>query len=161
VDTGGLVLVGLAILAGLLGVVVPLLPGLPIVLAAVAVWAVVVATPTAWTVLAISVVLVVLGSVIKYVVPAQRLRASGVPWPTTATAALAGIVGFFVVPVIGAVIGFVGGMYVAERLRLGDHARAWPSARAAVLAVGVSLLIELGAGLLVAGLWLTTVIATA
>lgn len=126
-----------------------------------AVWAVVMATPTAWTVLAISGVLVGLGSVIKYVVPARQLRASGVPWPTTATAALAAIAGFFVVPVIGAVIGFVGGMYVAERLRLGNHAQAWPSARAAVLAVGVSLMIELGAGLLVAGLWLTTVIATA
>ncbi|HSF26133.1 MAG TPA: DUF456 domain-containing protein [Actinomycetes bacterium] len=160
-DTGGLVLVGLVILLGLLGVVVPLLPGLPIVLGAIAVWAIVVGTPTAWTVLAGAAALIVAGSLVKYVVPARRLRAGGVPWASTAAATVLAIVGFFVIPVIGAVIGFVAGMYVAERLRLGSHELAWPSARAAVMAVGVSLLIELGAGLLAAGLWLAAVIMTA
>ena len=39
--------------------------------------------------------------------------------------ALLGIVGFFVIPVVGLVIGFVVGVYLAEWYRLRDVARAW------------------------------------
>jgi uncharacterized protein YqgC (DUF456 family) len=152
--------VGVVIVAGLVGVVVPLVPGLPLVLAAVAVWAVVVGTPTSWAVLVVAAGVVALGTVGKYLVPGRRLRDSGVPWPTTAAGAVLAIVGFFVVPVVGAVAGFVGGVYVAERARLGAHAAAWPSTRSAVGAVWLSLLIELGTGLVVAALWLVAAIVT-
>ncbi len=37
---------------------------------------------------------------------------------------VAGIVGFFVVPVVGGIAGFVGAIYGAERLRLGSRGAA-------------------------------------
>jgi uncharacterized protein len=159
-DTTGLVLVGLAILAGLLGVLVPALPGLLLVWGAVLVWALVERTTAAWVVLGAATVLVATSQVVKYLVPGRRMRAAGVPWISLAAGGVLGIVGFFVIPIVGAFLGFVLGIYLAERVRLGDHERAWPSTVHALKAVGLSILIELGAGLLVAGAWLGTVLAT-
>jgi uncharacterized protein YqgC (DUF456 family) len=157
-DSTGLVLVGIAILVGLLGVLVPVLPGLLLCWAAVLVWALVERTAVAWTVLAAATVLVVAGEVAKYLLPGRRLRAASVPWTSLAAGGAVAIVGFFVVPVVGAVAGFVAGVYGAERLRLQSHAAAWPSTVQALRAVGLSMLIELGAGLLIAAAWLAAVL---
>jgi len=56
------------------------------------------------------------------------------------------------VPVVGLVLGFVLGVYLAERARLGRDG-AWPSTRTALGAVGWSILIELAAGLLATAVW--------
>lgn len=159
-DTTGLVLVGVAMLVGLVGVLVPALPGLLLVWAAVLVWALVERTTAAWIVLGAASVLVAASQVIKYLVPGRRMRAAGVPWTSLAVGGALAIVGFFVIPVVGAFLGFVLGVYLAERLRLGDHPLAWSSTVHALRAVGLSIVIELGAGLLVAGAWLATVLLT-
>ena len=159
-DTTGVVLVGIAILVGLVGVVVPALPGLLLVWGAVLVWALVEGTTAAWVVLAAATVLLPVSQVIKYLVPGRRMRAAGVPTVSLAAGGLVGTVGFFVIPVVGAFLGFVLGVYLAERLRLGNHALAWSSTRHALKATGLSILIELAAGLLVAGAWLATVLLT-
>jgi len=159
-DTTGVVLVGIAILVGLVGVVVPALPGLLLVWGAVLVWALVERTAAAWVLLAAATLLVAVSQVVKYLVPSRRMRAAGVPTVSLAAGGLVGVVGFFVIPVVGAFLGFVLGVYLAERLRLGNHALAWSSTRHALKAAGLSILIELAAGLLVASAWLATVLLT-
>ncbi|HEX8863977.1 MAG TPA: DUF456 domain-containing protein [Actinomycetes bacterium] len=159
-DTTGVVLVGIAILVGLVGVVVPALPGLLLVWGAVLVWALVEGTVAAWVLLAAATLLVSVSQVVKYLVPSRRMRAAGVPTVSLAAGGLVGVVGFFVIPVVGAFLGFVLGIYLAERLRLGNHALAWSSTRHALKATGLSILIELAAGLLVASGWLATVLLT-
>jgi uncharacterized protein YqgC (DUF456 family) len=157
-STTGLVLVGVAILVGLLGVLVPALPGVLLCWAAVLVWALVERTTAAWVVLGVASALAALSQVVKYLVPGRRMRAAGVPWSTLAVGGAVAIVGFFVIPVIGAFLGFIGGVYAAEWTRLGSHAAAWPSTVHALKAVGLSVLIELGAGLLIAAAWLAAVL---
>ncbi len=147
------VLVGLAVLVGLVGIVVPVLPGSVLILAAVLVWALEAATSTGWVVFALVTALLLVGAVLKYAVPGRRLRADGVPHRTLATGAVLGVVGFFVVPVVGLLVGFVLGVYLSELHRLGGTA-AWPATVAALRAVGLSLLLELAAGLLAALTWL-------
>src|SRR6185436_7264648 len=112
---------------GLVGILVPILPGLVLVLGAILVWAIDVGGATAWTVFAVASVSVV--------------------------------VGCFVIPVIGLFIGFVLGVYLAELRRVGA-ASAWPSTKEALRAVGVSILIELAAGVLAALVWVAGVVAT-
>jgi uncharacterized protein YqgC (DUF456 family) len=153
------ILVALAILVGLVGVLVPVLPGLVLVLAAILVWALDVGTGTAWAVFAVATLLLVAGTVVKYAVPGRRLKASGIPSSTTWFGVGLGVVGFFVIPVIGLFIGFVLGVYLAEHRRVGAAA-AWPSTREALRAVGVSMLIELAAGVLAALTWAVGVVAT-
>lgn len=152
------VLAGLLVLVGLVGVVVPVLPGLPLVLLGVAVWAVPRHDPVGWTVLGIAAAILVLGTVVKYLLPGRALRAAGVPGRTMMAGVALGVVGFFVVPVVGLLLGFVAGVFLAELVRLGDRARAWPSTRQALRAAGWSMLIELGAGLLAAAVWVVGII---
>jgi hypothetical protein len=158
VDATGLVLVGVAILAGLLGVLLPAIPGLLLCWGAVLVWALVERTVVAWAVLVLATLLLATSQVVKYLVPGRRLRSAGVPWGSLLAGGVLAVVGFFLIPVVGAVVGFVGGVYGAERLRLGTHAAAWPSTVRALQAVGLSMLIELVAGLLIGTAWLAAVL---
>ena len=153
------VLVALAILVGLVGVLVPILPGLVLVLAAILVWAVDEGSGTGWAAFAVATAVLVVGTVIKYVVPNRRLKTSGIPLSTTWFGVALGVVGFFVIPVIGLFIGFVLGVYLAEHRRVGAAA-AWPSTQQALKAVGVSILIELAAGIVAALVWFVGVLAT-
>lgn len=160
-DSAGLIVVGLAIALGLVGTVAAVIPGLILVWAAVGVWAIVEKTPVAWVALAIATVLMVVGQVVKYTVPGRRLKQAGVPRRALVIGGLLGLIGFFVVPVIGLVLGFVLGVYLSERLRLNDHMQAWSSTKHAIKAAGLSIVIELGAGLTIALVWLGAVLLTA
>lgn len=153
----GEILVGAAILVGLIGIVLPVLPGLLLEVGAVVVWAVVEGGAAAWGVAIGAVVLALLGQFVKYAIPGRRLREAGIPRRTLYVAGLLAIVGFFVIPVIGLAIGFVGGTYLAERQRLGTDL-AWPSTVASMRAVALAIGIELVAGLLIAGTWLVAVV---
>jgi hypothetical protein len=154
------VLAGLMMLAGVAGVVVPVLPGLPLVWGGVAVWSVGIASPTGWVALALVSVLGVIGSVVKYLAPGRRLRASGVPWSSLAMGTVLGLVGFFVLPVIGAPIGFVLGIYLTEWRRLNSAVQARSSTRAALAAVGWSILIELVTALLMITTWIVAMVTS-
>jgi uncharacterized protein len=151
------VLAAVLVAVGIVGIVVPVLPGLILVVAGVAVWAIPRGDAVAWTVLGIVVAIVALGSVAKYLLPGRRLRDSGVPGRTIAAGAVLGVVGFFVIPVLGLFIGFIAGVYLAELARLGRET-AWPSTRQALAAVGWSIVIEMATGLLAAAVWVGALI---
>ena len=153
------VCVALVVAVGVAGVVVPLLPGPLLVAAAITVWALATGTPTAWVVLAVALVLLVAGAVVKYVVPGRRLQEAGVPTSTLVLGGALGVVGFFVIPVVGLLVGFVAGVYLAELGRIGSR-DAWPATVHALKAAGLSLLIELVASLLAAATWAVGVVAT-
>ena len=152
-------LVAVLIAVGIAGIIVPVLPGTILVLGAILVWALEVGTSTGWLVFAVCATLLVGGSVVKYLVPGRRLKASGVPHRTLLVGALLAFVGFFVIPLVGMFVGFVLGVYLAERARVGA-AGAWPSTLGALRAVGVSILIELVAAFLAALTWVVGVVAT-
>jgi uncharacterized protein len=147
------VIAAVLVVVGIIGIVLPVLPGLVLVVAGVAVWAVPRGDAVAWTVLGIVVAIVVIGSVVKYLLPGRALRDSGVPGRTIAAGAVLGVIGFFVIPVVGLFIGFVLGVYLAELARLGGGGAAWPSTRRALGAVGWSVVIEMATGLLAAAVW--------
>ena len=154
-------LVGLAILVGIIGVVVPVLPGGLLVWAAIGVWALTVQEPAGWVVLGVSTVAIGATQVLKYVVPARRLRESGIPRASLAVGLTAGIAGFFAIPVVGLFLGFPAGIYVGEWYRLRSHRLASNSTRAALKNIGLSMLIELAGVLVAVAAWLLVVVATA
>jgi uncharacterized protein YqgC (DUF456 family) len=147
------VVVGLVIVVGIVGVVVPVLPGVVLVLAAIVAWALERQDDVGWAVLAVAVVVFAVGQVAKYLLPGRRLKQAGVPARATWAGVALGVVGFFVLPVVGLPLGFVLGIYLVERLRLGQHRAAWPSTLHALRAAGWSVLIELATALLLALTW--------
>jgi len=147
------VLVGAVIAVGLVGVVLPILPGSLIIGAAIALWAYDTGGTAAWLVLGVALVALLAGALGKWVVAERHLRGAGVRRSAMVVAGLAGIVGFFVVPVVGLFLGFVGGLYAVERRRK-PHADAWRSTVAALRASGLALLVELAGALVAAAVWL-------
>ena len=141
----------LAVVIGLIGIIVPVLPGLILCWAGVLVWAIFGdAGGGRWVVLALATLLALGGTVIKYTLPGRNLKRAGVPNLSLFIGGVLGLVGFFVVPVVGLVLGFILGVWVAEQIRLKDGRAAWQSTKAALKATGLSMLIELAAGLLIA-----------
>ncbi len=148
-----LLLVGLVMLLGLLGVLVPGVPGQAIVWAAVLWWALEDKTVLAWGVLIGATGLLLLDQALKPLLPARRPQESGAPQRTLMVGGIAAIAGFFLLPVVGAIAGFVGGIYAVERARLGGHGGGWTSTRTVMRAIGYPVLVELFACLLVVGAW--------
>ena len=158
--TGGLILVAVAIAIGLVGVLVPLLPGTLLVYAAIAVWAFVEQNTVGWVVLGVVTAVLGAGLLVKYLWPVKRMRAADVSPATLAAGAVAGVIGFFVIPVLGLLIGFVLGVYLAELAHRRDQRRAWASTVHAVKGAALSVGVELAGGLLATAAWVVGVVLT-
>lgn len=150
----GELLVGLAILIGLAGIVVPILPGTILIFAAIALWAFMTGGAAAWTAFAVAALLLVASGVVKYTWPGRRMKDAGIPTRSLIVGGLVGIVGFFVIPIVGLFIGFILGTYAAELPRHRNHSDAWRSTVHATKAAGLSILVELLGALLATGVWL-------
>ena len=159
-STGLDVLVAVALVVSAAGIVVPVLPGTVLALGALLVWAVATGGAVAWAALAAAALVLGVSQLLKYLLPHRSMTAAGVPSRSILIGGLAAIIGFFVIPVVGLVVGFVGGVYLAEHARL----RQWEAARrstwVAMRATGFSILIELGALLLAASIWAAALIAS-
>lgn len=153
------VIAGVVIALGIVGVAVPVLPGLLLSWFGVLVWAVLSgAGHLRWVVLAIATLVAVTGAAVKWLLPGKRLKRVGVPNSALFAGGVLGLVGFFVIPVVGVVIGFVLGVYLVERVRLGPG-RAWPSTREAITAAGLAMLIEFTTSVAVAVVWIFGLLA--
>ncbi|MFJ3038852.1 MULTISPECIES: DUF456 domain-containing protein [Streptomyces] len=154
-----LLLAGLVILLGLCGVLLPGVPGSWLVWAGVLWWALKDPQPLSWAVLVGSTVVLLLSRAVRWALPTRRRRRDEAMRRLTAYAGAGAVLGFVLVPVLGAIPGFMGGIYLAERLRLGRHGEAMASLRTAMRQGGTDLLTELFACLLITGAWLGAVLA--
>ena len=159
-DSLGALVPPLLIVVGLIGIIVPVLPGLVLVLGGVLVWALLENSPLAWTIFAVSAVITVAGYVLQYTLPGRRMRERGVSSSTLLLAMAFGFVGFFVVPVVGAILGFVLGIYVVELSRSRDRSQAWTRTKHALVAVLHSMGIELAAALAITALYVAGAVAS-
>jgi uncharacterized protein YqgC (DUF456 family) len=149
----GELLVAVVIAIGIVGVVVPVLPGELLIAAGVIAWAAVTASLPAWSVATVSLTVLAIGWASGWILGRRHLGRAGVRKATLVAGALAGTVGFFVLPVVGLPLGFVAGVYAAERASGLPHHLAWPGTRAALRAAGLVLLVQLTGAVLAAAVW--------
>ncbi|WP_083283399.1 DUF456 domain-containing protein [Humibacillus sp. DSM 29435] len=155
------VLVLLAMLVGTAGIVLPVLPGLLVVWLAFLVWTIDQPDRSGWVVFAVATVIYAVGLVAQYVYPGRRLRSAGVQnWVIAVSLAVA-VVGLFVIPVVGAPVGFIAAIYLLELIRRREHRGAWTATKKAVRAVGLSVGIELVTALTMITVWGSAVWARA
>lgn len=153
-DTDVTLLSGIVIVLGVLGVIIPVLPGLLLCWLGVLGWAIFADGGwSKWLVLGVASAIAFIGTVVKYAWPGRRLKRTGVSSWSMFFGGLLALIGFFVVPVVGLVLGFLLGIFLSERVRAGNSRQAWRSTVHALKAAGLSLLIELGAALFIAGVW--------
>ena len=153
------IVIALVIAIGLVGIIIPVLPGAWLILIAVLVWASEMGGRTAWTIAGIAGALVVIGAVLQYAVPGKRLKQAGVATSTLLLAGVLGVVGFFVIPVVGLPLGFVAGIYLVSRHKHGAET-AWPHTVQALKAVGLAIAIEFCFALLATITWVVGVVLT-
>ena len=146
-------LVTLALLVAAAGIVVPVLPGTLLALGAFLVWALVTGGAGAWAAFAVLALILGGGQVFKYLLPHRSMTAAGIPGRSIVVGGVCAVPGYFLIPVVGLVVGFVGGVFVAEQLRLRDVQAARSSTWRAMKVTGFSILIELAALLLAATVW--------
>lgn len=149
----GVTLTVLLMLVGMVGIVVPVLPGLLLVAASTAVWAGLHHDRRAWVVVGLCAAVYLVGLVVQYLVPGRRLKGAGVGSWTLALAVVVALVAGVLLPVVGAPVGFVATLFLVELARYRDRRRAWRVTRSALAAVGVSVLVELAAAWVVVGTW--------
>lgn len=153
VSTGATTLFALLMAIGVVGTLVPVLPGSLLVGVLGLIWAATINTTGGWVVFAVMVLVLVVGVVAKYVLPSRSLAGAGAPRSTIAFGALGAIVGFFVIPVVGLVVGGLLAVYLAELRRLHGARPAWSSTWQTIRAIGLGMAIELLAALTAAGIW--------
>lgn len=148
------VLLGVAVVLGIIGTIFPILPGsLFVAVGAIgyALWA----QQTPITVAAIiALMILVVGFGLKYLIPARAIGGD-VDNLALLVGGVLGLIGFFVIPIVGLLIGFALGVVLVELLRTHSFQQAIPATKSALTAAGISILVELTAVLLAGGLIIT------
>ena len=154
-------LVALAMAVGVVGTVIPLVPGLALVWAAALAYGLSEGFGTIGTA-AFSLVSVfaIAGALAGWVVPVRIAGAAGAARSSILLGAVAAIVGFFVIPVVGLPVGGVAGVYAAELQRTGDGAAAWRATRATIAGFGLAALVQFALALAMTATWVVWVLAT-
>jgi uncharacterized protein YqgC (DUF456 family) len=156
--TAGVVAIALVMAAGLVGTILPAVPGLPLIWIGALGYGMIEDFGTegvaAMTVITL---FLVAGVASKYVLAHRRARDSGAPRRSIIAGGMLGFVGFFVIPVVGFFIGAALGVLLAERRRAGDWSAAWISTKGVITAFGIGVLLEMAAGVAMIAAWVVWV----
>lgn len=144
----------IAMVVGIAGVVVPFLPGLSLCLGAVLAWAVWAHVGQwRWLILGVCVLWFICGLIIKFAWPGKRMQRADIPPFSIIGGAALGLVGAFVIPIVGLPIGFVLGVWLLEAWRKGAFSPAWAATVEALKALALSTLVEVVCALAIAATW--------
>jgi uncharacterized protein len=159
VDAFAIFLLAVAMAVGLLGTLLPFLPGLPIVWASALVYGLATGPgPIGWILFSLITLVGIAGLVLGTVLPHRRVAAQGAPASTILAGILVGLIGFFVIPIVGLPVGVGVGIMLAERRRLGSWDRAWAATKRSIVGFGIGALVQFGAGVAMIGLWIVWVV---
>ena len=156
------ILCGLAILVGVAGTVIPVLPGSILIglgLLAWAIWGG--AAAAGWVVFGIGLVLVLAGMAASALLTGRKLKQHNIPSRSVVAGLVFGVVGMFIIPVVGLFVGFAAGLLLSELHRTRAWRTAATSSWAALKATGLGMIVEFGLACLAASTWLIGVWATA
>ena len=138
------VIAALAIAVGLTGIVVPVLPGSILIIAALLGWALGMQSTAAWWAFGVGAALALAGLLSSAVLTGRKLKQRKVPNTSILAGVVVGVVGMFVIPVVGLIVGFAVGLLLSEYLRRRSLPEAWSASYAALKAMGLGILLELG-----------------
>ncbi|MBI1794071.1 MAG: DUF456 domain-containing protein [Chloroflexi bacterium] len=147
------------LIVGLLGLIVPVFPGLIIMWLAALFYALIENSLGRmawidWTLFALITLLMLGGSVIDNIIIANKMRGHSIPWSSIGLSYLAGILAsLFLTPVVG-IFASPLALFGAEYLRLRNRKQAFDSARTYMIAWGWSFLTVFGVGVLMIIFWL-------
>jgi uncharacterized protein len=145
---------------GLIGTVVPVVPGLGLVWLVGLVYGLVEGFGNIGVIaFAVMTTLGIAGTAAGVVVPRRAATAAGAARSSLWLGALLAIVGFFVVPIVGLPLGGALGIQLGEQIRTRDRRSAWRTTCATLTGFGLAALIQLAAGVAMVLAWTVWVVA--
>ena len=157
-DTALVVLVAIVMVIGVGGTVLPILPGLWLIWAAALGYGLFGGFGVVgWIAMALITGLAVAGTASGVYLPQRKAASIGVPWWGQLAALACAVAGFFIVPVVGAPLGFVVGILLVtlarERHVQGALTATWATLKSMLLASGL----QFAVGLAMVALWVVWV----
>lgn len=144
-----------AMLVGLLGLVIPVYPGLNIIWLAALAYAIVDGFNwPAWLYFIFITLLMITGNLADNYFIGAKARKTGASWLAIGVGYAAGIAGTFIIPLVGGLIFSILGVLVVEIIRKKDWKMAWVTTREMALGFGWALVVRIGIGAIMIVLWL-------
>jgi uncharacterized protein len=144
-----------AMLFGLFALMIPIIPGIIIIWLAALVYGIVAGFGVAGIIIFILLTLMMLGSIIlDEVIIGASARAQGASWVAVLVATVAGVVGTFLLPPFGGLLGALIGIFLVEIIRVKDLRTALRSTKGVALGCGGAVLAKMALGAAMIGLWL-------
>ncbi len=142
------VLVFLIMAVGLVGMIIPIYPGVVIIWAAALIHGAITgfATQEIW-VLALITALMIVGTLVDNVLMGGKARQAGASWTSIAGALLAGLVGTFAFPPLGGIVAAPTLLFLLEYARLRDSQKAWGVTKGLLTGWGLSFVARFLIGL--------------
>lgn len=142
------------ILAGFLGLILPIYPGIVIIWLATLGYGIATGfNSVGIIVFVILTLLMVVGSLLDNVLMTAFTHKTGASWWSIILALVAGLIGTLAFPPIGGLIAVPLVLYLLEWRRLRDHQQAFQSLKGLVTGWGLSYVARLGIGLVMVLLW--------
>jgi len=148
-----------ALIVGLLGLIVPIFPGLVIMWLGTLVYAILQSaagnmTGWKWVIFGIITVLMIAGSIADNLIIAQKMRDKYIPWSSILFAFAASLIAsLFFTPLIG-LVAAPAGLFLAESRRLKDREAAVDSTKAYMIGWGWAFGARFLIGLVMIGFWM-------
>ncbi len=148
------ILTALFMLIGLVGLVVPIFPGLVVIWLAALIYGLLTGFSTiAWVMFAIMTVLMIIGNVADNLMMGKKAHDNGAAWSSIALGFVAGfIVSIFLTPLVGLAAAPLA-LFGAEYYRLKDRNKAFEVTKAMMIGFGWAFVIRFGIGMVMIILW--------
>lgn len=152
-------LVAIVIAIGILGTIIPSFPGISLSWLSLLVWVILDGGGTTrWVIFLIASGLFVAALIANVVLPARS--GAKIDKNSILISLILGIVGFFVIPVIGLPLGYALGVFITESGRERNVSLAWQRTWNALKAFGYATIVQMACAMGIAFLWLTGLILT-
>jgi hypothetical protein len=142
-------------LVGLIGLVIPVYPGLNIIWIAALIYAIVDGFSwPAWLYFSFITIFMLIGNLADNYFIGARARRTGASWLAIGVGYAAGIAGTFIIPIVGGIVFSILGVLVVEMIRKKDWKIAWLTTKEMALGFGWAVVVRLGIGAIMISIWL-------
>jgi uncharacterized protein YqgC (DUF456 family) len=147
------------LLVGLLGLIVPIFPGLTVMWLAALVYALLQSAAQRmtfwdWVLFAVVTLLMIAGNIVDNIIIARKMRDKFVPWSSIILAFTASLIAsLFLTPLVGLAVAPLA-LFLLEYRRLRDRTAALDATKAYMIGWGWSFAARFGIGVLILGSWM-------